>query len=59
MFLGLNLRSLRILQDELELLFDTLEHKPAVLALTETWVAENDSIEEYNIEGYQTIESNP
>ena len=53
----MNIRSLRFHQEEPKLLLDTLEQKPAVLLLTEKWVAKNDPIE-YN-DGYHTIYSNP
>ena len=57
--LGLNIRSLGFHHDELNILLNTFEHKPVVLALTETWIAENDPLDEYDILGYQPIESTP
>ena len=45
--------------DELNILLSTFEQKPVVLALTETWIAANDPLEEYDILGYQPIESTP
>ena len=57
--LGLKIRSLRFHHDQRKIMHDTLEQKFIVLALTDTWVAENDSIEESNIDGYLTIESKP
>ena len=56
---GLNISSLKFDKHELKLFLDTLEQKPGGLALTETWVAENDSIEKYNFDGYQTVEYIP
>ena len=38
---------------------ETLTQKPDFIALTETWIAEYEDAEEYNIEDYQTIISNP
>ena len=57
--LGLNIRSLGFHHDELNILLNSFPHKPVVVALTETWIAENDPIDEYNIIGYQPIESTP
>ena len=57
--LGLNIRSLGFHHDELNILLSTFENKPVVLALTETWIAENDPLDEYDILGYQPIESTP
>ena len=57
--LGLNIRSLGFHHDELNILLSTFEQKPVVLALTETWIAANDPLGEYDILGYQPIESTP
>ena len=57
--LGLNIMSLGIHHDELNILLSTFEQKPVGLALTETWIAANDPLEENDILGYQPIESTP
>ena len=54
--LGLNIRSLGFHHDELNMLLNTFEHKLVVLALTETWIAENETLDECDILGYQPIE---
>ena len=41
----------------MNIILNTFEHKPVVLALTETWIVENDPLDEYDIVGYQPIES--
>ena len=40
-------------------LLETLTPKPDILALTEKWMTENDTLEEFQIDGYQPIVSNP
>ena len=57
--LGLNIRSLGFHHDKINILLSNFEQKPVVLALTETWIAANDPLEEYDILGYQPIESTP
>ena len=59
MLLGLNIRSLGFHHDELNILLNKFAHKPVVVALTETWIAESDPIDQYNIIGYQPIEPTP
>ena len=54
---GLNIRSLRRNFEELELQVE--EYSPDLIFLTETWLAENDPLIHYNINGYQEIESKP
>ena len=44
--LGLNIRPLGFHHDEITILLSTFEHKPDVLILTETWIAENDPLDE-------------
>ena len=56
-FLGLNIRSLRYHHGELILLLKTLHADPALILITETWLSENDSIED--IENYHPFESVP
>ena len=41
---GLNIRSLGFYHDEVKILLNTFEHRPVVLALTETLIAENDPL---------------
>ena len=57
--LGLYIQCLRYHKDELKVLLETLGHKPDILALTETWVAEEDRAEEYTLTDCQPIESVP
>ena len=56
-FLGLNIRSLRYHHGELILLLKTLHADPALILIPETWLSENDSIED--IENYHPFESVP
>ena len=42
MFLGLNIRSLRKIFDELQILNDSLNEPPDIIALTETWLSPSD-----------------
>ena len=57
--LGFNISSLEFHHDELNILLNSFEHKPVVLALRETWIAENYPLVEYDILEYQPIESTP
>ena len=57
--LGLNIQCLRYHKDELTVLLETIDHKPDISSLTETWIAEEDSAEEYTLTDYQPIESVP
>ena len=41
------------------MLLETIGHKPDILLLTETWIAEEDSAERYTLTDYQPIESVP
>lgn len=52
----LNIRSLRCHHDQLEVFIKTLNPKPKIIALCETWLTDNDPIEVYAIENYQKIE---
>ena len=47
--LGLIIQCLRYHKDELTVLLETIDHKPDFLALNETWIAEEDSAEEYTL----------
>ena len=40
-------------------LLETLTPKPYTMAITKTWMTENDPLEEFHIDGYQPIVSNP
>ena len=54
------IQSLRCHRDDLRIELENYENKPAVIALTETWLTENDDLEnDYNMEKYQPIESKP
>ena len=57
--LGMNIRSLSKHLNELEILLQTLEHKPEIIAITESWMTESDDMEDFNITGYQPLESTP
>ena len=57
--LGINIRPLGLNHDDLQNLTETLTQKPNVTALTENWIAEHEDAEEYSIEDYQPIFSNP
>ena len=55
--LGLNIQSLRCHRDEILVELDSFNSKPSVIALTETWLTENDNTSTLNLDGYQPIES--
>ena len=56
----INIQSLRCHHDELKLELDNYDKKPTIIALTETWLTENDALEnDYNFETYQPIEHKP
>ena len=54
---GLNIRSLRFHIDELRIHLQ--DSDPSVILLTETWLTENDPLKQFDLEGYQPIESKP
>ena len=55
-----NIQSLRCHRDELKLELGNNDKKPTIIALTETWLTENDVLEnDYNFENYQPIELKP
>ena len=56
-FLSLNIQSLGFHYAELVVFLETLEKKPDVIALTETWLKDSDQLEDYDLPGYQTIVS--
>ena len=58
-FLGLNVRCLSFHLDEFKVLLASLDQKPDVIALTETWMTVGDETSDYKLEGYQRIEANP
>ena len=58
-FLGLNVRCLSYHLDEFKFLLASLDQKPDVIALTETWMTVDDDTPDYRLEGYQPIEANP
>ena len=49
----LNIRSLRCHHNELKVFLSTLTNKPAIIALCETWLTDNDTLELYTLKGYQ------
>ena len=57
--LGLNIQSLRFHQDSLLVELGNLKHQPRIIALTETWLTDNDSLDGYSVPGYHAIESKP
>ena len=54
---GLNIRSLRFHIDELRIHLQ--DSDPSVILMTETWLTENDPLKQFDLEGYQPIESKP
>ena len=55
-----NIQSLRCHRGELKIEVENYGNKPAIIALTETWLTENDYFEnDYNLEKNQPIESKP
>ena len=57
--LGLNVGCLSYHLDEFKVLLASLDQKPDVIALTETWMTVDDDTSDYKLEGYQPIEANP
>ena len=57
--LGLNIRCLDYDFEDFLVLLEALTPKPDIMAITETWTTENDPLEEFQIDGYQPIVSNP
>ena len=57
--LGLNVRCLSYHFDEVKVLLATLDQKPDVKALTETWMTVDDDTSDYKLEGYQPVEAIP
>ena len=55
--MGLNIQSLRFHHAEQVVFLETIEQKPDVIALTETWLKDSDQLEDYDLPGYQTIVS--
>ena len=55
----MNLRSLGLHLNELKKLLGSFAYKPDIIAITESWMIENDDPENYNLERYQPIESFP
>ena len=51
----LNVQSIRAHHDQLSVLSESFDNKPALLGLTETWLLNNDPIGIYNLEGYDDI----
>ena len=54
--LGLNIRSLDYHINELRVLLEIIDKNPEVLALTETWMTDDQSLVDLDIVGYQPIE---
>ena len=55
----MNIRSLGLPVNELKIVIGLFANKPDIIAITESWTTENDDPENYNLEGYQPIESFP
>ena len=53
----MNIRSLRLHFDELKCVLCSMEKKPAIICLCETWLTQNDNIALYNIPEYYPIVS--
>ena len=54
------IQSLRCHRDELKIELENYGNKPAIIALTETWLTENDDLEnDYILEKSEPIESKP
>ena len=53
----LNVQSIRAHHDQLSVLIESFDNKPALIGLTETWLSDNDPIGIYNLEGYDNIVS--
>ena len=51
----LNMQSVRCHRDLLKVKLDRLKNAPALIALCETWLTDNDPIGLFSIDGYQTI----
>lgn len=52
--LYMNIRSLRCNFDELRIFIESFSNKPDIIALTETWLTENDSLPSFSIDGFIT-----
>ena len=55
--LGMNIRSLKLHLDELNVMINTLQKKPKLFLITETWIGENEDMDQYDLQGYQPIRS--
>ena len=53
--LGMNIRSLGLHLNELKIFLGSFANKPDIIAITDTWMTENDDPDNYNLEGYQPI----
>ena len=49
----LNVQSLRSHHDQLKVLVASLNRQPLVIALSETWLSNNDPLNLYHLVGYQ------
>ena len=54
----INIRSIRNNFKKLKLLLDIMEDSYDIIAIGETWIAEGDPTDDYNIEGYRSIFQN-
>ena len=48
----LNVQSIKAHHDQLSVLNESFDNKPALIGLTEKWLSDNDPIGIYNLEGY-------
>ena len=53
--LFLNGQTIRAHHDQLSVLTESSDNKPALIGLTETWLSDNDPIGIYNLKGYDNI----
>ena len=49
------IKSLRNHHDHLKVLIETMESKPALVALCETWLSDNDTKDLYQLDGYLNL----
>ena len=51
----INIRSLNANFDELEYIVGSLEQKPLIIGLTETWLHQNSPVNAFSLEGYHSL----
>ena len=50
-----NVQSIKAHRDQLSVLIESFDNKPALIGLTETWLLDNDTIGIFNLKGYDNI----